>query len=50
MGQRKAGLSLLKALGLDRDDVAPLYLRDDITDEGRLPVSAPVENSRSSAG
>ncbi|MGZ6758251.1 MAG: trehalose-phosphatase [Gaiellaceae bacterium] len=29
----KAVLYLLKALGLDGDDVAPLYLGDDITDE-----------------
>jgi trehalose-6-phosphatase len=26
-------LYLLEALGLDRDDVVPLYLGDDITDE-----------------
>jgi trehalose-phosphatase len=29
----KAVLYLLKALGLDRDDVVPVYLGDDITDE-----------------
>ena len=29
----KAVLYLLDALGLDRDDVVPLYLGDDITDE-----------------
>ena len=29
----KAVLYLLKALGLDGDDVVPLYLGDDITDE-----------------
>jgi trehalose 6-phosphate phosphatase len=29
----KAVLYLLRALGLDRDDVVPLYLGDDITDE-----------------
>src|SRR5258708_14052446 len=29
----KAVLYLLKALGLDRDDVIPVYLGDDITDE-----------------
>jgi trehalose 6-phosphate phosphatase len=29
----KAVLYLLEALGLDRDDVAPMYLGDDITDE-----------------
>jgi trehalose-phosphatase len=29
----KAVLYLLKALGLDRDDVVPIYLGDDITDE-----------------
>jgi trehalose 6-phosphate phosphatase len=29
----KAVLYLLHALGLDRDDVVPIYLGDDITDE-----------------
>ena len=29
----KAVLHLLAALGLDRDDVVPLYIGDDITDE-----------------
>ena len=29
----KAVLYLLKALGLDQDDVVPIYLGDDITDE-----------------
>ena len=44
----KAVLYLLKALGLDRDDVAPLYLRDDITDEDAFRGS-PARASASSS-
>jgi trehalose 6-phosphate phosphatase len=36
----KAVLYLLEALGLDRDDVVPLYLGDDITDEDAFDALA----------
>jgi trehalose 6-phosphate phosphatase len=36
----KAVLHLLRALGLDRDDVVPLYLGDDITDEDAFEALA----------
>ncbi len=36
----KAVLYLLEALGLDRDDVVPLYLGDDITDEDAFEALA----------
>ena len=36
----KAGLYLLEVLRLDRDDVVPLYLGDDITDEDAFEALA----------
>jgi trehalose 6-phosphate phosphatase len=36
----KAVLYLLQALGLDRDDVVPLYLGDDVTDEDAFEALA----------